>query len=55
MNTTKTETQDDMVALAGEAAIQADKVLVSKLARDIKGREEREHSMALRPWTSCAR
>ena len=37
MNATKTETQDDMVTLSGEAAIQADKVFVSKLARDING------------------
>jgi osmotically-inducible protein OsmY len=55
MNATKTETQDGMVTLRGEAVNQAEKGLASKLTRDIKDVKSVNNRMTLRPWTSFAR
>ena len=45
---TKTETRDGVVTLTGEAANQAEKDLVSKLARDINGVKSVNNNMTLK-------
>ena len=55
MNATKTETQDGMVTLRGEAVNQAEKGLASKLTRDINGMKSVNYNMTLSAWMLFAR
>jgi len=55
MNATKTETQDGVRTLIGEAVNQAEKGLASKLTRDINGVKSVSNNMTLSDWMSIAR